>query len=588
MEHGINFKDLKIEKSFTKIQTQILSENKIENIDDYLKKDFDKIPSPFLLPDFIDSILLIYKNLTNNSKILLYGDRDTDGVTSTSILALYLRKRTNHLVVKNSSHGDDYGLCQKVVDFILQEKPNLLITLDFGTSNFEEINLISEKGISVIVVDHHEIPKKIPNCKLVNPKREDSIYPEEKICTAVIASKIVLALLILEKLEKEKTELFFNYQEKLNSLDLRIFFLENPEILNEYKLFLSLAAVGTITDMMPLKGENRILVSEGLFSILKVLKTEDENFIGVKTFFENLNLNPNKISSKDLGWTIGPMLNAAGRMGQTELATKLLLSKTKEEAKENSTKLKSLNEERKERTKRNLYKVEEYFKRKKERAEKKVIFCYEPDLEPGVSGIVATKLVEQYKKPSIFITPEHGIAKGSIRSYKTENVLEFLEMFSDLLLHYGGHKEAGGFTLEPKNISELEIQIEAKADIWLGKESKIENLKKSLISFNATEFNEKVFEEIQIFQPFGMENEEPLFSIQNAKIINLKPMSENKHAKFQVLGVSPKIHFVVWNKAKELIELINKNSEVQLFGYLEENYFKSSTSIQFIVKEFKK
>ena len=527
--------------------------------------------------------------ISEKKKILFFGDKDTDGISSISILALFFKNiHKGDLLIRNSTVGDDYGLCESVVKQILTLAPDLLVTLDFGTSNFDEINFLSSKGIEVIVIDHHEIPKKIPNCKLINPKREDSIYPEKKICTAALATKLILGYLLIEQFQKDNLSdgnLFSDFNKLYSSQSIPNYLKRFPQIKTEFQSYLSLAAIGTITDMMPLKGENRILVSEGLTSLMQLNSNDTNLFFGLKSLLTSLNLNPKKIVSKDLGWMIGPILNAAGRMGQTEIATKLLLSNSKEEAIINTKKITDLNLERRERTKRNLYRVEEYFKRKKERVERKIIFCYEPDLEPGVSGIVATKLVETYKRPTIFINPENGHGKGSIRSYKSENVLEFLEKVSHLLIHFGGHKEAGGFSIELKNIPKLEEILDSVADEWLDKPVEIIE-EKSLISFKASELGEDIFKQLEVFQPFGLENLEPLLSIEDAKIINYKPLNDRKHAKFSILGVSPKIKFVIWNKAEDLESLLSKVSTIQIFGYLEENYFKEKTSIQFVVTKF--
>jgi single-stranded-DNA-specific exonuclease len=287
-----------------------------------------------------------------------------------------------------------------------------------------------------------------------------------------------------------------------------------------------------------------------------------------------------------LGWGIGPALNAAGRMGKTEVAVNLLLANDTTKADLAAKDLLQLNTERKERTKRNLFKVEEYFKRKPERTKEKIIFCYEPDMEPGVSGIVATKLVETYKRPTIFITPDHGHGRGSIRSYDNENVLELLNLVSDLLIHFGGHKEAGGFSIELKNIPLLEERLKTAAVEWLQQDLSARVQEQSIVSLNASEMTEKIFSELQFLQPFGQENTEPLLSIKNAKIIGFKPMSDGQHAKFQVLGASSKIKFIIWNRASELENLLSKVSSLDLFGHLEENFFNNSTTIQFVVKAF--
>ncbi|HMV43056.1 MAG TPA: single-stranded-DNA-specific exonuclease RecJ [Leptospiraceae bacterium] len=595
--HGIDYKELTIaaNNSLSPLQSHILKTilPDSKNWKEFLNPDIKYLPSPFLLPDLTASIQLINRHIENKSHILLFGDRDTDGISSTTQLGIFFRTvheaNGGKLTVKTSSANDDYGLCPNVLTFIKSANPNLLITLDFGTSNYEEINELASLGIDVIVLDHHEIPVKIPKCKLINPKREDSIYPEKKICTSTLAMKLIFAFELDQIFKKEglpSDTLFPDLESIYRNKNIEDYFEKYPTLIEKLKSLLDLSSIGTITDMMPLFGENRIVVRNGIESLSKVLKTKPSNRKGLYSLMSSIKINPEKITSKDLGWGIGPALNAAGRMGKTEVAVKLLFANEEKEAEIATRDLLQLNTERKERTKRNLYKVEEYFKRKPERTKEKIIFCYEPDMEPGVSGIVATKLVETYKRPAIFITPDHGHGRGSIRSYQSENVLDLLNLVSDLLIHFGGHKEAGGFSIELKNIPLLEQKLKTVANEWLTNQEDIITEEQSIVSFQPSDITEKIFNDLQIFQPFGQENPEPLLSIKGAKIISFKPMSDGQHARFQVLGASPKIKFIIWNRASEFENFISKNSTVDLFGILEENFYNNSTTIQFVVSEF--
>ena len=596
--HGIEFSNLESSSygalspfQFHILKT-ILPDRK--DWDSFLEPELKNLPSPFLLPDMFESIQVIRRHTQKKSHILLFGDRDTDGISSTTHLGVFFRelheKNGGKLTIKTSSANDDYGLCPSAVNFIKAQNPDLLITLDFGTSNYEEINFLASLGIEVIVLDHHEIPIKIPKCKLINPKREDSIYPEKKICTSTLAMKLIFAYHLDEIFKannlNQSDSLFPDVESIYRKININEYIVKYPELLEKLKSLLDLSSIGTITDMMPLLGENRIIVKHGIETLGKVIKQKPENRKGLFFLMNSLKLNSDKLTSKDLGWGIGPALNAAGRMGKTEVAVKLLLAQDDKTADLAAKDLLQLNTERKERTKRNLFKVEEYFKRKPERTNEKIIFCYEPDMEPGVSGIVATKLVETYKRPAIFITPDHGHGRGSIRSFENENVLDLLNLVSDLLIHFGGHKEAGGFSIELKNIPVLEQKLKTAALEWLQQKVTLSTPEKSMVSLLATDLTDKIFKELQIFQPFGQENPEPLLSIRNAKIISFKPMSEGQHARFQVLGASSKIKFIIWNRAAELETSIARSGSLDLFGYMEENFFNNISSIQFVVTDF--
>ncbi|PJZ70335.1 single-stranded-DNA-specific exonuclease RecJ [Leptospira perolatii] len=587
------------------------------------------LPSPFLLPDLENALEILKEHISSEKTILLYGDRDCDGVSSTTLLGAFLRKIHRGTLIIRTSSDEDYGLCADAMRNVREAQPNLLVTLDFGTSNAKEIQELSDENIKTIVLDHHEIPQTIaPNCCLVSPKRQDSIYPGEKICTSVLAWKFIVAWLYdslpeskdlvwvgdgetlfsgwlvrkgvnLFHGDRAQSEILYpgNYVEWQHPVDKihperQVFYsqlLKYPAVLQEILENLDLAAIGTITDMMPLSGENRIIVLEGCRTLQKIQSGNFTHRPGLSELIKLSDINPKRVLSKDIGWTIGPALNAAGRMHQTKIALDLLLSKSSQEALPLAKDLLKLNDERKERTQRNLFKVDAFLKRKKERTERSVLFCYEPDFEPGVSGIVATRLVEQYKRPVIFITPDHGHAKGSVRAWGSENVLNLLKKADGIFLQYGGHKEAAGFSLAIDKIPDLAAVILKESDNWLKEEQDIEahSIEESLVSLNPSELKEKIYDELGIFEPFGQENPTPLLSIKGAKILSYRPLSDGKHAKFKILTASDSIHCVIWNSARELSHILKEKGELDLWGHLEESTYRSKTSLQFVVTFFK-
>lgn len=593
-----------------------------------LQENLFYLPSPFLLPDMEEAIRVLKQAVTEEKSILLYGDRDSDGVCSTSLLASFLRAvHPGKLTVKTSSE-EDYGLCEPAMKYVREVRPDLLVTLDFGTSNSLEIEELNAEGIQVIVLDHHEIPERIPSaCKLVSPKRGDSLYPTEKICTSVISWKLITAWLystlkeynslfwipdgetlfggILvrngvrlfqgDKSDAEKNfeGPFLDSEKTFGSQfpERELFYTQlssYPAIWDEFLRNLDLAAIGTITDMMPLQGENRIVVREGCHTLQKIKAGEYKHRPGLNRLLLQLDLNKKKVLSRDLGWSIGPALNAAGRMQKTEAALKLLLSLSETEAEVLATDLLKLNEERRERTKRNLFRVEGFLKRKRERTERSILFCYEPDFEPGVSGIVATKLVEQYKRPVIFIAPDHGHAKGSVRAYGGENVLNLLKKAENLFHQFGGHKEAGGFSLAIDQIPNLATVLFQEADGWLKEEkaSQVSEETKSVVSLRAQDLREEIYSQIGIFEPFGQENPSPLLSVQGAKILSYRPLSDGKHARFKILSAQDSIQCIIWNRAEEFSHALREKGSLDLWGQLEENTFRGKTTLQFVVEAF--
>lgn len=581
-----------------------------------------------------EAVSLLLTVVKSNRKILLYGDRDSDGVSSTCLLAFFLKShpefQSANLEVMVSSESDPYGLCKEAVSKIKKAKPDLLITLDFGSSQADEIDELTSLGIQVIVLDHHEVPVRIPkNCALINPRRTDSEYPEKKICTAALSFKLVMAILFHQSSEwnqyysktilaedGSKVVQYFQNGIKLSSETTNTInfsnttvnpypedFSTNIPLDDERKLFYyqcqkipqffeqleeetDLAGIGTITDMMPLVGENRHFVKLALESLTK-LYIGDKKRKGLKELLKELKLNPNGITTKDLGWSIGPVVNAAGRMGKTEEAVSLLLSESESDAKIRAKLLLSINEERKERTKRNMDRVERYFARKPERTGKEVVYCYEPDMEPGVSGIVATRMVDTYKKPAIFIAPDNGDARGSIRSYGQENVLQLLESLSHHFLHFGGHPEAGGFSITIDQLPKFESELYEKAKLWLDEDNLSKNIHQIETDFTVLpeEMGDKLLKEWKDLEPFGQGNPDIKLGIKNAKAIHLTPLSGGKHVRFHIVG-SGSLKFMIWNKGEEFQNFMSKHGSFDLVGSLEENFYQGRKTLQFIVEWF--
>jgi single-stranded-DNA-specific exonuclease len=370
-----------------------------------------------------------------------------------------------------------------------------------------------------------------------------------------------------------------------------IFYSQNAKIsglLDSLLEEVDLAGIGTITDMMPLTGENRMIVKLAILSLRKCLEISSKSKrYGTVALLKKLNLSPDKLSTKDLGWSIGPALNAAGRMGKTEEAVKLLLSEDEIIADKRASDLLQINEDRKERTKRNVDRMERYFARKPERTEKPVIFCYEPDMEPGVSGIVATKMTNEYKKPAIFVTPDHGEARGSIRSYGKENVLELLISLSDLFLHYGGHPEAAGFSILSSNIPHLEAALYEKAEQWLNGTVTDSMVYDYITDMTVLpdEIGDSLFKEWRDLEPFGQGNPDIKLGLKNAKAFHLTPLSGGKHIKFHCMG-SGSLKYMIWNKGEEFQNLISSVDTIDIVGSLETNTFRGKTTLQFMVEWF--
>jgi single-stranded-DNA-specific exonuclease len=372
-----------------------------------------------------------------------------------------------------------------------------------------------------------------------------------------------------------ENSVFFHQLKKIDNLITKITVLTG------------LAGIGTITDMMPLVGENRALVSLACSFLTELGSNPSIQAIpGLKNILIHTNISEKKISSKDIGWGIGPLLNAAGRMGNTELSLALLLSKSHDSAQPLIQELIKTNEERKERTKRNIYKTDKYFERHPDIFSKNILFCYEPDMEPGVSGIVATRLVECYSKPAVFITPDHGQARGSIRSFGSENVLDLLKGCEDILNQFGGHPEAGGFAIEIDRIPKLQKRIYELSENWLKDQTFNAKQIQSDLMLLPKDLNKDLMDIIEYIEPSGHGNPAVLLSISSCKILNFSFMGNGKHARFKLLG-GGNLKYVIWNDAEKMSRLISIQESLDLWGHLEANHFQGKSNLQFVVTQYK-
>ena len=610
---------------FTTLQNYLIdTQLQNESTEDLLSPGLQHLFSPYLLPDMQQAVAKIHEYIADKKHIMLYGDRDSDGVLATTILAHELRSwiaaAGGKLTVKTTSADDDYGLCPNCLENIKEISPDLLITIDFGSTNYNEINNLYSNTIETIVLDHHEIPQVIPKCLLINPKRNDSVYPDKNICSSLLALKLVKALHFQQSLEFDKHywlfadgsttagNLFVNgtlkftgnldESKKLHPMGYyhypsglqknrpmqNLFFYQltrKTEIWKKISKYTTLSATGTITDLMPLQGENRQIVIAGLKEFSRY-KTEHNDILpGMYYLIQDLELFGKNINSHDIGWLIGPAINAAGRMGKTEIALDLLLAQTEAEARQLSSALVAINKERKERTKRNIKRSDSIVETHDHRHP--IVFCYSPEMEPGVSGIVASRLVNQFNKPAVFIAHEKEYAKGSVRSSSNkEDILSLLREFDEYFIQFGGHAEAAGFSIKHENIESFREELIKKSYDWIQNEKQFEFT--SSFSLDPEKLNKNLYSELALLEPFGQSNPNPLISLKASKPMGLKPMGNGEHASFKIQDCD--LRFIIWNKAQEFEELVSSKEHIDLWGNLEENYFKSRTSLQFSVVHF--
>lgn len=623
--------------------------------------------SPLLIPGMEEAVMVLRSVLDQKGLILVLGDRDVDGVSSTALLGNFLRevheKNGGGLDLRVSDDGDDYGLSGDLFDNIREGAADLVILLDMGSSHGPEVDQLLARGKKVIILDHHQLHDRIPDASLsdlafVNPMRDEEVVcaleHDGKIATVGLVFKLLLAYGLSFTREWDRA---FYYRDEnsdkgsisayrcgcflgrfadiaagqaaypglewcsltetynLDPADLQFFQLSSgnvdaderaliagkivlaciirsrPRLLEFVQRSADLAAVGIITDMVPLVGENRALVRLGIGQSGFARRGDRPYSTGYEALIGALGLPTDRIVSRDLSWSIGPALNAAGRMGNTRLALNLLTSQDQTEAKQLAKDLVKLNEERKKRTARNEGVVARHFSERPELLEQPIVFCYHEDLEPGVSGIVATRLVERYFKPVVYINKDGKHAKGSSRTYNGLNVLKLLDTAADLFMQFGGHPEAAGFSIDYDRIPELERVLQANAPAVIAEHEAAQAQGQGVpgvgdyhLELKPAELTYELLREIEMLEPFGSGNPEPVFCIPGILPGRIKYMTDGKHARFAIRGAPAYVDCVAWRLGQTIAQAETNKTPLTLYGSLEMSHFAGRSRLQFRVE----
>ncbi|MEH7418980.1 single-stranded-DNA-specific exonuclease RecJ [Neobacillus drentensis] len=434
-------------------------------LDPNLEKD---LHNPFLLNDMKKAIVRIIKAIKQKERILIFGDYDCDGITSTSLLYLALRRFKANVTYRLPLRSEGYGLSAQAMNQV-GENISLVITVDNGTSSHEAMKVAKEKGIDVIVTDHHEILGSYPNCHaFINPKRHDNTYPFTYLSGAGVALKIVQAL----------------YQVAKRKFDF------------EFHAYMELATLGTIADVMPILDENRVICKSGL------KKMNDHPHPVFKQIFEKSYVK--FVDSSTIGFTLGPLFNACGRIDNPNIAVHILTSNEVQESHVDS--LMNLNIKRKELTKQQFVLAEEQIKQK-QLYNDKVIVVFD-EFHNGIIGIIAARITDKYKKPSIVISKT---GTGSARSVNGSgfSIINVINNSSYLLSKYGGHPAAAGLSILPEEvrINEFRNSIQMAAENEVFNQPALNYIKRLDIG----NFSEELFEDIHHLEPYGTNIPKPLF-----------------------------------------------------------------------------
>ena len=509
------------------------------------RKDFY---NPFLMPDMEIAVKRIVKAIENKEKIMIYGDYDADGITSITVLKKYLNEiglKTGEYIPNRLNEG--YGLNKDAISKIYNDGYRLMITVDCGISGLEEVEYANSLGMEIIITDHHEPAEKLPEAiAVIDAKRKDNKYPFNQLAGVGVVFKLIQAISTELKLEEK-----------------------------EYLKYLDLVCIGTISDIVPLVDENRVIAKLGLKLIEKTKN------IGLKTLLNIADLK--KIDSNAISFGVAPRINACGRMGFQEEALQLFLTEDSEKATTIAKRLVQFNQERQAKEKQIFEEVIE--KIEKDDKDKKCIVLAEENWHHGVIGIVASKITEIYYKPSILICLEGDKGKGSGRSVPGFDLYTALTKCSDYIEKFGGHSMAIGITIKKENFEKLKEAIEKYAqESNISDIMPIINIDKEI---NLKNINIEEVKSLELLEPFGEGNKMPLFLLRNLKIDSIRALSGGKHLKLtlkQDNNIVDAIGFNMGDLSKEYL----LGDKVDVVGTIEINSFGNKENIQINLKDIRK
>lgn len=520
-----------------------------EDVRIFITPTRDDFHNPFLFKGMDIAVDRIIKAINNKEKILIYGDYDVDGITSTTVLKKYLMDRgiSVDTYIPNRLH-EGYGLNKKAIDTIKERNIDLIITVDCGISAIEEVDYAVRLGMDIIVTDHHEVGEKLPNAlAVIDAKRKDNTYPFRALAGVGVVFKLIQAL----------------------SIKLEI----KPE---EYLKYLDLVCVGTISDIVPLEGENRTIAKLGLM-LIKVTRN-----LGLRELIKSSGYK--EIDSNTISFGVAPRINACGRMGHEEEALKLFLAEDLESATKITKELNEYNTLRQS-TEKAIYEEAVQQIEKNHLDENNSIVLGGKGWHHGVIGIVSSKVTDKYYKPSILLSFEDNIAKGSGRSVPGFDLYEGLAKCEDLLEKYGGHSMAVGLTLKKENLENFKERFEQ-----IAKEKNIKELVPIIYiddELKLKDINMDLVKSISILEPFGEANKVPLFLIKNLKIDSIRALSEGRHLKLTLRDENFVINAIGFELGY-LAEEYRIGDRIDVVGTLEINSFNGFSSIQINMKDIRK
>ena len=540
-----------------RIIASLLFQRKITGFEDakqFFRPDLNQLHDPFLMKGMDVAISRIQKALANNEKILIYGDYDVDGTTSVALVYSYFRKITSNIgFYIPDRYKEGYGISFKGIDFAKENDFTLIIALDCGIKANDKIDYANEKGIDFIICDHHlpgdELPKAVA---VLDPKRNDCLYPYKELSGCGIGFKLIQA-----------------------------FSIKNEISDSDYLEYLDLVATSIAADIVPITGENRILAYYGLE------KMNANPRPGIKALIDS-NKITKALTITTLVFVVGPRINAAGRLEHGSKSVELLISETETEANEIAKGINNTNAQRKDLDQGTTMEAHVILDNDPMTQFKKSTVLFNPGWHKGVIGIVASRLIEKYYKPTIVLTESDGKATGSARSVKDFDVYAAIEQCSDLLEQFGGHKFAAGLTLKKENVSAFQEKFEKVVADSITPEQQIPNVDID-IEVQLHEISDKTTRILRQFAPHGPENMTPLFIAKNVLDTGWGKVVGQNHLKVELFqSVNPNVRFqaIAYDKG-DFLSFFERKIPVDVVFKIQDNEFRGVVTTQLVIEEIR-
>ena len=520
-----------------------------KDIENFLYGKLEDLKDPYLIKDMDKLVKRVDLARERKEKVCIYGDYDVDGITSIVVFYKFLEELgidvTYYLPDRLT---DGYGINNGALDYIKSKGVSLVITVDCGITAIEEINYANEIGLDICITDHHECGVELPNAiAIVNPKRKDDTSYFKMHAGVGVAFKCITAIAKKYNLEKDS-----------------------------YLKYIDIVAIGTISDIVPLVDENRIISKYGLMQI-----KETKN-IGLKALIKKIKFK--EIDSIMVSFGMAPRINACGRMGNASIAVELLLEENEEKAEEIATRLDELNIKRQD-VEKEIFKEAIEIIEKEELSNKNSIVLYGESWHNGVIGIVASRLVNAYYKPVILMTKENGVVRGSGRCPMGFSLYNAVKECKDCLTQFGGHELAVGFSISEDNIEKFKECFEKIASIESNiLEEKIIDVDAEIIREN---LNSSLLRDVKFLKPYGQSNKAPNLLYKNLKVMAIRTLKEEKHLKFTLKDEKALVDGIVFMQGDRRDE-VSIGDKIDVVTQVDINSYNGRKTIQFIIQDFKK